>query len=321
MVKKTIISDEKEHEIIKLENTETKYSIIIYAYNNRGVVIDGTKNEPYILSTYSRDIFLRILNIPGFDIDVFAMHHGIEGKKLSSLSEAYYIAKVVLDLVNMENKKDNSFVYSGNKVSMNKNTKYYDFKFDNGKTISIRASLLYDVLTNNISYKRFIDGRKTFTMGIRTRNDESYVLLYKDVNNNKEYIIKLTDIDINNINLYQLVKNLTNNNPSKFYSAHIIHDSVMIVSKCGDKNFYLTIPLDEAFDAFTNRGAGSPCELNIGGYKAELTGHVLYNPHNAFNRINVGLSLFDDPINFDIIADNDFYKIFKEALLKRVGEH
>lgn len=304
----TIISNELNKEIIKIKNG--KYSIIIYSYNDQGVVINGTKNEPHIIACITRDIFIMIMKYKYHQQYIFDLCDGIDGKTLANNTEMYHISKVVLQTVI---NKEKGVCYTAKSVECNNLTNSYDlYCMYLRAPISIPSFAIHSLIEYEESkgfgvHIGYIDYR------LNKCNDK-IVITITNSNDNTANNIDVTKIysDLKtSANHYLLKADIEDGDDIAITNMYIERDTLIIRFGPEYGKYQLHIKIDTAIDLFTSKVSianaviysdkiSVPCIIEYDKYSCNII------TISAFNK---------EKINCSIEAYCDASQMFKQTLL------
>lgn len=321
MITKNIIMAQKGEEIVKI-NSEN-LSIVLYAYHNKCVVLDVTK-EPYTVMATSRDKLLDIISNDDYcepiinTVELYKQYckHNIPLSIVSAL-----VLETVADYEEQHNKQNDYIVYEGECVNINPINGTYEFVFNNGKFISIKCMDIYDLYAG-------------ITSEIHSENDIIILDIFHNLRNkcilyhtatNENYIIPLDDkyIDLEPIRLYDRLKL----NNIKVKTAKIADDHFILF--CND-GISIRIDLENAYDIFNATNYGAIYMANTANNVSDT--YLYYNKHKyqcfvcvSYDKLHYNDSEFIsahttikgfDMLFFNIAPNNNtFYHLFKKALL------
>lgn len=313
--KVTIINDQKDYEIVHIKNDNS--CIILYAYKNMTVILNGNKKEPYIISTLSRDVIDRCIKETNYAESVLGMINNIDGLRLSSIAELYVPSVNVLKTVEMRTPQDTNIYYTGKRVELDNKTNSYIFKFPNN-TISISLDAITKLLRlkqmmycncNNLLHLSIDDNNISIICRYIDRGLE-----YKD---DYKYIIKLDDINIDNFNLHTFI-----NTTAKKISDTFIECAYFYIKIIDHEDAYafISLSLRDAYDLFNGIKTRVKGLVEIIGldrkydHRYNINCIVKYNrTYSRFIGIEILLDGFN-PLIYNIPCDNDLGVLFKEAI-------
>lgn len=303
--KRTIISKEKYHEIIKFE--KENFVLILFGYEGNTIILNGKEKEPYFIATASRNIIEAVIqNLDPFVSSLCYLLGNNKGVKLNSTDTLYHASKVVLDTVNHVS-NINKNIYDGPKVKIDPKTKSYNFHFSDNADVSISME----------DMNRLLDGR-IFTVGNGTTAE-----LAKCINGILEfgpYIIDLNKYaDTDDLNTYMYFQKLLQGT-MKLDHMFISEGMLFIRFRNKDNHTgYLRIKLNSAFDMFTNdKTITRKAEILIGRSLVNCAVSININTNNLFRNIYVRIAIDNiGDIGAYIISDKSLYTLFKEAVIDK----
>ena len=312
-MKKIVICNTPNYEIVKIENDDG--SLILFGLNNQGIILNGKKQKPFIISTISRNAFLKILNYESLTNATIEILCTDEGYELSDDSELYAISMTVLktvdEFINGDKEKE-PIIYDGNCVLLDKFNMYV-FKFNNNDTINVPLWVIMALLENKYDTVKMTNPKNGHIhFKIQTILAVEYLVI-DFVDEDYKYAIEFSKdyIDFKMANVYRYIKKSINNRNAKFTSMYFAHDSIIIIANCDDCNYYISIGLKDAFDLFCTKNTISG-SIQIGHFiHDDIKCEIRSTEDHA---IHVVLSLVAPLISFDILSLQKYYELFKTTI-------
>lgn len=319
-IETTIISEQKDREIVKIESGNK--CLILYAYKNMTIILNGNKDEPYIISTLSKDTIEIVINNTGFlPITLFELLMGSNGTIIGD-QDMYYASKVVLETVKLydeNSKKINKIYYKGKPVSLDKKDNTYYFHFPNRRTIRITLEAMSKLLKFN---KVIICPNGVLIELILNNNTINCKYLNISTIDNNTYIINLSDVDLSKLKLMELLTYI--NNYDKILSEIIItSDEVVIpLNNINSIECELHTTLGSMLDLVTDIASNINGKFVIKDKDTEYTDciecNILYNTFtNTVLDVVFNLEICNT-IKYKIFSKYDIRKLLINAIIERI---
>lgn len=320
MLATTIIDKQYGYEIIKIE--EDDKCVILYAYKNMAIVLNGKKDEPYLVSTLSKDTIKMITNKNEYHMTIFDLLINSNGVKINPSNDIYHPSKIVLEAVKLHDKSKNhdEIYYTGKRIELNKKSETYDITFPDGMAISITLKAMINLYNmHKLIYCYMYD---LFELDL---DSENKVITYKIIDsmikehkNNNTYIIKLCDINLDNFDRYRLLSGFNTFRQTLSKMNITTYDCVMTIK---DANLWVSTTLGNALDLFTGRKSKIKGCLEFEkepGIGDEISCNITYDKYDK-NMISIEVVIDGfKPLVYNIFTENDFRAEFSNAILESV---
>lgn len=310
LARTTIISSEENHEIVKIESEIS--SIIMYSYNNSAIILNGDKDEPYLISVLSKNILLKIIKFQSLSLSIISLLDDITGYKISDTDELYHPSVIALKIANAIN-ENNEIHYSGKRVEFDAETNCYNFDF-HGTKISIPFSILYNLIygTQN-SY--IYNNSAEIKLVVLPNADNDYIV-YRSLHNSTKYVIELNydNIDLTYIYSYKLFRDGVFDKNNTFADMLISSRTMTVFIKSDDINYKIITDLNDALDLFAGDTNIIKAHILFNNTKINciIRYEKLYHPYIILVQLVLGAN---NQYTYNIDMPLKFHNAFKRALI------
>ena len=302
----TVISKEENHEIIKIEYGAN--SKIVYAYIDKAIILNGDISEPYLIGIVLREELVETIKNHALTRTLSVFLDTRIGYKIHSFDDLYHISKAVISLVNKycESNNPNKFTYSGERVSMNKETKTFDFKFP-GRTISIPVLAIVKLLSNpNTIWHN--DGLE---VSIRKNRTDRYNYIICETICDKYYIKMHEYMELNAIDAYSELLNNICHATNKIFGI-IIKEVCTIKCKAGKFPYNITVSTSDLYDLANGQKNAIKASIELLSVKIEC----IINTMVSDGRVLI-IEVHDIDTTIGFYLNDTLYQLFKQAALNK----
>lgn len=323
----TVINKQKDHEIVRIKYDENRY-LILYVYKNMTIVLNYNEKEASHVCCLGKDIIEGIIG--GDNLLASSMINFVNNTNGFTPSYDMYVTSANVLKIVEEYKEDNLIYYTGKRVELDKNTNTYTFKFSDGKVMSISLDTMIQLLLTKELVYLYSDERIVIKLKL---NEESKSITYKYKNQNltdkddTTYVIKLQDINLDNIDTYILLNNIKSMDKTvnlMWFSSHVFKINFISTE---DFSCNISANIGDAIDLFINKNKSSKItgKLEIldtitNKYRStEINCDIAYRAY--YNNLNVEILLDGfNPFIYTIHRKTDLRTMFKNAILDALSE-
>lgn len=316
----TVINNKEGYEIVLVcipngITNELNSRLILYAYKEYTVILNGNFEEPVLICVLPRYDLLQVINGSKLTEPIIGVID-VYGVPLSNYNELYHPSKLAINSSKKYIQKEtNIFIYSGEQVKLNKETNEYKFIFSNGIAINIPffilASFYNDTYCPSYKYNNIIFARiQSNTKNIICTNNSTQV-----------YNIELSDkfIDLTECKIYKEIKDIEKAEPTSSNIKNIYIDSKnvkieMMSNKNHIKHFAIISKSIDIFDLITKQEQINSY-IHLWGINYDINCTLSVSHNDNYNTLLVTINIYGEILQFKLKMTDYFYTKIKQGLI------